>query len=160
VVAVCGSVNSAVMPFSKIMRLVPSIQSFQIIFVFLFIALSIGCLSSNDLEDAKAAASKVHSQMQSGDYASIYRESAPRFKSVGSESQFVSKMQEVSQVTGALKKAEAISFEAGVDSNIGKTYTLLSELEFERGIFRERMIFTRSDSGQMQLWKLDMDRAE
>jgi hypothetical protein len=142
------------------MRLRLPIQSFQIIFIFLFIALSISCLSSHDLEDAKAIASKVHSQMQSSDYASIYRESAPRFKSVGSESQFVSKMQEVSQETGTLKKAEIISYEAGVDSNIGKTYTLLSELEFERGIYRERMILTRSENGQMQLWKLDIDRAE
>lgn len=145
------------------MRLILSIQGFQIIFVFLFIALSVGCLSSSDLEDAKAAASKVHAQMQSGEYASIYRESASSFKREkdsrgGSseflhESQFISKMQEF----GTLKKAEIISNEAGIDSDYRKIYTLSSKLEFNGGYYWERLIFARSDSGQMQLIRLEID---
>ncbi len=35
-------------------------------------------------------------------------------------------------------------------------HTLNFKLEYEQGHAQERLIFTRSDSGQMQLWKLDI----
>ena len=124
------------------MASISSHQSFRTVFMSVILVLNFGCLSDSDLKDAKAVVAKVHSQMKSRDYAAIYRESAPRFKSVGSESQFVSTMQEISQVTGELKKADSVSFKAGVDSSIGKTYTLLYELEFEGGTFNQRLILS------------------
>ncbi len=120
-------------------------------------ALVVSCNVERDHTDARALALRVHSQMQSGDFAAIYRESAPRFKAVGSESQFVSMMQQINEESGALKKADEGSYQTGVDSNIGRTHVLLFNLEYEHGHSKERMILTRSESGQMQLWKLDIN---
>ena len=124
------------------------------IFVFLFFA--VGCNVERDRIDAVAVASRVHSEMQAGDFATIYRESSPRFKSVGSESQFVSMMQQVIQERGVLKKADEVAYQTGIGSNVGRTHDLFFTLEYEHGRAKEHLILTRSDGGQMQLWKLEI----
>lgn len=128
--------------------------------IFLFLFLVVGCNVERDRIDAGAVASRVHSQMQARDFATIYRESAPRFKSVGSESQFVSMMQQVNQESGLLKKADEVAYQTGIDSNVGRTHVLFFTLEYEHGRAKERLILTRSDAGQMQLWKLEIDPAQ
>ena len=135
------------------------VQDIHRISIFLIVALLVGCNVQRDQTDASAVASRVHFQMQASDFAAIYRESAPRFKGVGSESKFISMMQQMSQESGLLKKADEIAYQTGIDSNVGRTHVLLFNLEYEHGHARERMILTRSDSGQMQLWKLDIDPA-
>jgi hypothetical protein len=125
--------------------------------IFLVILIIGSCNVARDQKDAAAVASRVHSQMQTSNFAAIYRESAPRFKGVGSESQFVSMMQQGEQQSGVLKKAVEVAYQTGVDSNIGRTHTLVFNLEYEHGHATERLILTRSDNGQMQLWKLEID---
>jgi hypothetical protein len=93
--------------------------------------------------------------MQSGDLAAIYRESSPGFKAATSETQLVSIIQEINQENGSLKKAEEVAYQTGVDSRIGRTYVLLFKLEYERREIKERMTLTRSDGGQMQVWKIE-----
>ena len=129
----------------------------RIILILFTVALIVGCNVERDRADARAVAARVHSQMQAGDFAAIYRESAPRFKSVGSESQFISQMQQYFQASGKLKKADEIAYQSTVDSNVGKMHTLNFNVEYENGHAQERLIFTRADNGQMQLWKLDIE---
>lgn len=66
-------------------------------------------------------------------------------------------MKQFLEDNGALKKANEIAYQTSIDSNIGRTHALTIDLDFEHGRAREHMIFTRSDSGKMQLWKLDID---
>jgi hypothetical protein len=112
--------------------------------------------TEQEWNDSRAVAERVHSQMRSGNYAAVYRESAPRFKGVGSEEQFVSLMQKFDSENGALKNRTEIAFAKGVDTNAGDIRLLYFDLEFERGRMNEKMTFTRSESGQMQLWKLEI----
>lgn len=123
--------------------------------VLLILSLVVSCNVERDRTDAEAVASRVHSQIQARDFAAIYREAAPRFKGVGSESQFVSMMQRVSEEGGIFKKAEEVVYQTGFDSNIGRTHMLFFNVEYENGHSTERMILTRSGSGQMQLWKIE-----
>jgi hypothetical protein len=116
----------------------------------------LGCNSSKDLDDANVVAERIHEQLRAGNYQAIYNESAPRFKSVGSEAEFITAMQRQRSFAGALKNATEIAYEAGYDSSVGKIFILVYDVEFERGKTRERLTFTRSISGQMQLWKLDI----
>jgi hypothetical protein len=118
-----------------------------------------GCSIEKDQADARAAAVQVHANLRSGDFAAIYRQSAPRFKSVGSESEFVSRMNLFQQEHGSLKSAVELAYESGVDSRAGRTHTLVSNLEYEHGRMREHLILTRSVTGEMQLWKLDIQPA-
>lgn len=114
------------------------------------------CNFRNDRADAEMAAARVHSQIRATDYSSIYTASAPRFKSIGDESQFISIMQRLHQENGTLQKADEIAYETGIDSSAGRIYLLKFNLEFEQGRAEETMTFIHSDDGQMQLWKLDI----
>jgi hypothetical protein len=113
------------------------------------------CDFAKDQSDAKAVAERVHSQMQAGDYSTIYKESAPYFKTIGTEAQFVALMQKHQSDVGPLKAAREIAFEAGADSTVGKIQVFVYDLEFERARVRQRLVLTRSDSGQMQLRQFD-----
>jgi len=113
------------------------------------------CDFGKDEKDAKAFAERIHEQMQAGNYVSIYNQGTSHFKGTGNESQFVAMMQKYQSEAGLLKKAQPIAYEAGVDSNVGKIYVLVYDLEFERARLRERLILTRSEQGQMQLLKLE-----
>jgi hypothetical protein len=123
----------------------------------LFLSTVISCNVEHDMQDARSAAARIHSQLQSGDYASIYRESSSSFKAVGDENEFVSSMQEFYQLTGKFIKAQEGSYASGVDSEAGRTYTLNFLITYEHGDGRERLVFTRSRNGTMQLWNYDID---
>jgi hypothetical protein len=95
--------------------------------------------------------------MRVGDYASIYKESAPRFKAVGTEAQFVSLMQDFRRQHGPLKTANEIAYQTGVESMAGRVHVLTFEIEFDVTRTREHITLTRSDSGAMLLWKLEIE---
>lgn len=132
-------------------------QSASIVFILSFVLLIPGCNIARDQTDVRNLASRVHSQMQDGDFSAIHRESASRFKGVGSESQFVSLMQQIYEERGTIKKVEEVAYLISYDLNTGKTYTVIFNLVYQQGHAQERMIFARSDKGQLQLWKLDID---
>jgi len=67
---------------------------------FFFLSMLLSCNTPHDLEAARTGAAHSHSQLQSGNYAAIYRESAPSFKAVGSEDEFISGMQDFFEGTG------------------------------------------------------------
>ena len=121
------------------------------------LAFLIGCNVQQDRLEAQKAAERIHSQLQSQDYASVYRESGKSFREVGDEAKFVAGMRLLYEENGGLKRATSIAYQAGVDSDAGRTHTLIFNLEFERGRAKERMVLTRSSSGQMQLWDLAVD---
>ncbi len=123
--------------------------------LLLAVACSPSCNIEQDRRDARVIADRVHSQMQSGDFSGIYRESAPRFKSVGTEPQFISMMQQFFEQNGKLVKAQEVAYQAGIDSRAGRTHTLTFDVDYERGHARERLIFTRDANGQMHLWKFE-----
>jgi hypothetical protein len=133
------------------------IRQLEAALILIIVAWSIGCSVKRDMADAKAVAGRIHSQMKAGDYFSIYRESATRFQSVGSEAQSISLMQQFSQENGAIREAKDVAYQTGVDSGIGRNHVLLYDVTYEHGRARERMILTHDKGGQMQLWKLDME---
>ncbi len=114
----------------------------------------VGCAVERDRTEAVAVAARVHDEIRAGDFAAAYKESAPRFKTVGSESDFVTWMGKFDEKFGSLKNANEISYETGLDSRIGRTHLLVFDLQYVHGRARETMILVRSESGQMQLWKL------
>ena len=51
-----------------------------------------GCYSKQEESEALAAADKVHSKLQAGDFTSVYQEAGPGFKKAMDESSFVNGM--------------------------------------------------------------------
>lgn len=124
------------------------------------IVVLIGCRSDQDRTQAKTAADKFHAHLRSGEFVAIYDESAPRFKTVGSQSQFVLQMKKFHETLGSLKNADEIGYETGLDSTVGRTHVLLYRLEYEHGNASERLTLVRSPAGEMQLWKMDLQPAD
>ena len=131
-------------------------KHFSIPAVLLLIGIFGGCVNQRDLERANSAASHIHSQMGSGDYAGIYRESASGFKTL-SEPEFVTLMTNLQKELGALKNRQQRAYTTGVDSNAGKTYSLIFDVEYELGRVRETLVFARGDDGAMQMWRLGIN---
>lgn len=100
------------------------------------------------------AAERIHSFIRKQEFASIYRESSDSFKQEGDESRFVEGMRAIHQNAGALKNAKPVAYQSKIDSNVGKQHVMIFDLEFERARGRERLLFTRTQSGEMQLWDI------
>lgn len=115
------------------------------------------CGQSNERNKAEAVAVRVHQYMRVADFASIYQESEPRFKTVGTESEFVSSMRGIQEQLGSLKHAEVIGYEVKFDSRVGKMHELYFDLEYEHGRAAENLVVVRSGSGNMKLWALDIE---
>lgn len=131
--------------------------SHRSVLIFIFFLLASACNVQRDQQDVLAVSSRVHAQMQAGDFAAVYRDSAPRFRSVGSESEFVSRMQQFVTENGKFLKAREVAYQSGLDSEAGRIHTLIFNVEYERAQGREHLIFIRSNNGQMQLWKLGLE---
>ncbi|HEX2769543.1 MAG TPA: hypothetical protein VHN12_09675 [Geobacteraceae bacterium] len=104
-----------------------------------------------DKSDAEAAAARVLSLMEAGDFSVIYNEAAPGFKQIGSEVLFVAKFQQTRQKTGPLNNPQEVSFVTRPD----KTHVLVYRLENERFKTERRLTFDRSKSGKMELFGLN-----
>ena len=85
--------------------------------------------------------------MQTGDFATIYRDASAGFKQIGSEGQFVGKFQQTRQNVGVLEKPREI----GVSTLPGKGYIFTYRLENERYNSDVRLTFARSGNGKMEL---------
>lgn len=113
-----------------------------------------GCNVARDEHDAQEAAFRIHSQFTKGDFTSLHREATQHFK-LRDERTFVSFMEQMRQEYGVMKKATVLAYQSGVDSNVGRSHVIISDLEFEKGArARERIILTRAADGQMRLWEL------
>ena len=109
-------------------------------------------VSDKDKSDAEAAASHVISQMEAGDFKSIYDEASVGFQSIGSRELFDAKFQQTRQKTGPLKNPRLISFVPLND----KTLVLVYRMENEKFTTDRRLTFDRSPkSGRMELFGLN-----
>lgn len=115
------------------------------------------CAAVDERNKAEALALRVHEQIRLADFAGIYQESETRFKTVGTEAEFVTFMRGVQEQLGALKHAEAIAYEVKVDSRIGKMHQLYFDLEYDHGHAKENLIIVRSGTGKMELWALEIE---
>jgi len=104
-------------------------------------------MSAQDKADARAAAVRVLALMESGDFPAVYKESAPSFKQIGSESQFVGKFQETRKTVGLLKNPQ----ETRLGAIPGNGCVMVYRLENERYKTDFRLSFVRSSSGKMEL---------
>ena len=104
-------------------------------------------LSPQDQADARAAAARVLAQLEAADFAAIYKEAAPGFQKIGSDTAFVTKFQQTRQKTGAFKKPKEINF--GVSPE--KAYMLIYGVENDRYKSEYRLTFTRAQNGKMIL---------
>src|SRR6266550_263118 len=80
----------------------------KILFIGAVISLS-ACNVEQDSLEAKKAAARIHSQLQSQDYALVYRESGKSFREVGDESKFIAGMKQLYEEHGSLKTATPIA---------------------------------------------------
>jgi hypothetical protein len=108
---------------------------------------SADAVSPKDKSEARAAAAQVLSQFVAGEFPAIYKESAPGFKQIGNESQFVAKFQHTRQTVGALKNPHEVSFNVGPE----KSNVLVYRLENDRFKTDIRLTFVRSPNGKMEL---------
>jgi hypothetical protein len=104
-------------------------------------------VSPKDRADAQVAAARVLALLESGDFPSIYKESAAGFKQIGSESQFVAKFQQTRTSVGVLKSPREISF----GTLPGNGFVFVYRLENERYKSDIRLTFARSQAGKMEL---------
>lgn len=95
--------------------------------------------------------------MRVADFAAIYKESERRFKTVGTESEFVDFMRNLQERLGSFRKAVPTGYKMKLDSRIGKMHELYFDLEYEHGRARENLTAVRSDSGEIELWALDIE---
>ncbi len=108
------------------------------------------------MQATKTAAARINTQMRNKEFANIYRESSPGFKTI-SESDFVSRITEIQNKLGPIKNVVDKAFQSGVDSNAGKTHTLISDVECETGRIRQTLVFAHGENGALQLWKLGFE---
>ncbi len=104
-------------------------------------------VSPQEKEEVRSAAAKVLAQFTAGDFAVVYKNAAPGFKQIGSESQFIEKFQQTRQKVGLLKNPKEISFETLPN----KIHVLVFRLESDHYISDMRLSFTRAKSGTMEL---------
>lgn len=100
-----------------------------------------------DMAAVRAAAVRVLARLEAGDFAAIYKESAPSFKQIGSETAFVTKFQETRQKTGELKKPLELRFDTRPDN----IHILVYRMENQRFITEVRLSFEREKNGTMEL---------
>jgi len=103
--------------------------------------------ASRDKADARACALRVLAQMETGDFATVYRESGAVFKKIGPEGAFVTKFQQTRQKTGALTKPRELKFDTRPDN----VHVLVYRVENPRFITDMRLSFARSKNGAMEL---------
>jgi len=131
-------------------------QAFALLVITIGALLLVGCAITRDKEDAQTVAAGIHQKIIAGDFAAIYHESAPPFKAVGSESEFVAGLKGLQQKFGQLKNEDQVAYQTSLDSSIGQTHLLVFDLEFDHGRARESLMFVRSAEGKMALWRLDI----
>ena len=102
------------------------------------------------------AAARVHSQIRSRSFASIYDESANGFKTVD-KVEFVAWMSELQNKLGPVKKLKEIAYQIGLDSRVGRTHALVFDVQCEGERIRETLVFVRDDDHTMRLWKLGIE---
>jgi hypothetical protein len=78
--------------------------------------LCVACSLSRNKTAAETVARRVHSSMQVGDFGTIYKESAPRFKTASTESEFVDYFRQIQNDFGSLKEAHEVAYETRLDS--------------------------------------------
>lgn len=116
------------------------------------------CYSKRDEADALNAAAQIHAHLQAGEFRAIHKQASQGFRRAMDESTFVSGMTQLFKDNGAIQKITPVAYQSGVDSKAGKTHTVIFDLDCERTRARERLVFTRSSAGQLELWDLVMDR--
>src|SRR5262249_39767002 len=85
------------------------------------------CSNVHERNEVEALAFRLHQQMRAGDFTTIYKDSDPRFKTVGTELEFVRSLKGFQEQLGNFKHAETVGYEIKFDSRIGKTHELHCE---------------------------------
>ncbi|HJV66370.1 MAG TPA: hypothetical protein VJ550_11595 [Geomonas sp.] len=107
--------------------------------------------SPKDKADAEVAAGKVLSQMEAGDFATIYKEAAPSFRQIGKQEDFVAKFSATRQKIGPLSGQKEASFVTMPD----QTYVIVYHMENPHWNTERRLTFTRGNGGKMELYGLN-----
>lgn len=103
--------------------------------------------SAQDMADARTGAQRVLTQMETGDFTAIYRESAPSFKQIGSEAAFVTKFQQTRLKTGVLTNPKELTFNTRPDN----VHVLVYRVDNQRFTTEMRLSFERAKNGTMEL---------
>ena len=123
--------------------------------VILVLGLISGCVNSRDREAARDAAARIHSQIQSRNFAAVYDESSSGFKTV-EKADFERDMREIQDKVGAVKSLKEMAYQTGLDSRFGRTHSLVFDVQYENERVRETLVFVRGDDETMRLWKLSL----
>jgi hypothetical protein len=103
--------------------------------------------SPQDKSDVKVAADKVLAQMESGQFADMYKDASAGFKQIGKEADFVAKFQQTRQKVGPLKGQQETSFVTRPD----QVHIVIYRMENDRFTTERRLSFARGKSGKMEL---------
>lgn len=107
--------------------------------------------SPKDKADVEAAATQVMVQMESGDFATIYKNASPTFQSIGKEADFAAKFEKTRQLVGPLNKPVEASFITLPD----KTHVVVYHVENDKYKTERRLSFVRSKEGKILLFGLN-----
>ena len=118
------------------------------------------CSISQDRNDARLIAASVNEKLMRGDFAGIYKEAAPSFRSIGSEAEFVAGMSGLQSRFGSPKRITELAYQTNLDAKLGRTHILIFDSEYERAHARESLMFLRSPQGKMELWRLEIQPVE
>ena len=130
-----------------------NIRVFLIVFALSLVA---ACAGQQDRGVARLAAGRIHSQMLSGDFGAIYNESADGFKTIDA-SEFISMMTTMQDKLGRIKNIKELAYQTGLDSRVGRTHTLIFDIEYDSGRVKETLVLIYADRHTMQLWKLGIE---
>jgi hypothetical protein len=108
---------------------------------------SVQTAAPREMADARTAAVRVLARMEAGDFAAVYKDSAPSFKQIGSEAAFVAKFQQTRQKTGVLTTPKELKFGTSPEN----IHVLLYSVENPRFGTEIRLSFERSKNGTMEL---------
>jgi hypothetical protein len=132
------------------------LRTLTIILVVLVVGLLNGCANSGDRKDARAAATRIHEQIQRRSFAQIYDESADAFKMI-EKPQFVADMRDIFDKLRSIKNFKEIAYQTGFDSRAGRTHSLVFEVQCETERVRETLVFVRANDRTMQLWQFGIE---
>jgi hypothetical protein len=116
------------------------------IVVALLVIVLAGCAGGEDLRQADEAVAQFHSELNGGDYETIYGSAATGFKNVSSKADATKLFEAVHRKLGAYKSGKRTNWKANYSTS-GNNLVLQYDSKFERGDATELFTFVRDGHG-------------
>lgn len=108
------------------------------------------CSSSADFDKAEAAVTRFHMELDGGQYAGIYAETADDFKKATAQADFTRLLEAVHRKLGATKSSERVNWKMNYGTG-GETIALFYKTSFTGGDAQEAFVY-RMDGDKAELY--------